>query len=180
MAKKELRIYHRISMIVGLLIGLSACAADNGSVGMTLRFISIGHEVGVRTFQPEGGRNMAPGVVGGGERSGKEMAFMPGDAKGGMPVWVDVEWVVESQELRQRMDHELYTRPDKFSPEWAKDYEKFMAQVPHYSRRIDLRPVITPELLAAVRADRHNTQLKLTFTFNNDKLDVKAAAYKWR
>lgn len=54
------------------------------------------------------------------------------------------------------------------------------AKASHHTKRVDLASTITPELAEQVRADRQNTQLKLIITFNNDDVDIKALAYKWR
>ncbi|MBC7715693.1 MAG: hypothetical protein H7143_02060 [Pseudorhodobacter sp.] len=64
--------------------------------------------------------------------------------------------------------------------QWEVDLAALNAATPHHTRRIALTPLVTPDLIARVKADRRNTQLKLTFTFNNEQLDVKAEAYKWR
>lgn len=73
-----------------------------------------------------------------------------------------------------------YNTAGRIAKEGEAEYKREWAKLPTHRQRVDLRPVVTPELLKTVRADGNNTQLKLTFTFNNDKLDVKAAAYKWR
>lgn len=158
---------------------LTACLADDGPVGMSLLFQSAGHPVGVARFDFDGQRGPVPGGVSPG--GGAQMTFMPGDSKRPVPSFVDIEWTVESNELRAEMDHVLYSRADKFSDAWMKDFNEFMkTRVPRYTRRIDLTPIITPELLAKVRADRRGSLLKLIITFNNDQVDIKAEVEKWR
>ena len=161
---------------------LTACLADDGPVGMSLLFQSAGHPVGVARFDPDGQRGPVPGAVGGVfPKGGAQMSFMPGDSKRPIPRFVDIEWTVESNELRLEMDRVLYSRSDKFSDAWIKDFNAFMkTRVPRYTRRIDLTPIITPELLAKVRADRRGSLLKLIITFNNDQVDIKAEVEKWR
>ena len=161
---------------------LTACFADDGPVGMSLLFQSAGHPVGVARFDPDGQRGPVPGGLGGmSPRGGAQMTFMPGDSKRPIPRFVDIEWTVESNELRLEMDRVLYSRSDKFSDAWIKDFNEFMkTRVPRYTRRIDLTPIITPELIAKVRADRRGSLLKLIITFNNDKVDIKAEVEKWR
>ena len=160
---------------------LAGCNEDNKPIGMTLLFQSAGYPVGVGRFDFDGQRGPVPGGVGGVyPRGGKGMTFMPGDSTRPVPQFVEVEWTVESDEIRAEMNRVLYSRKDKFSPQWMEDYKQFMMKVPRYTRRIDLRPIITPELVAKVRADRRNTLLKLIITFNNDQVDIKAQAYKWR
>jgi hypothetical protein len=169
-------------MIAVLSSLLTACLADDGPVGMSLLFQSAGHPVGVARFDPDGQRGPIPGgVVGMFPHGGAHMNFMQGDSKRPVPSFVDIEWTVESDELRAEMDRVLYSRADKFSDAWMKDFNEFMkTKVPRYTRRIDLTPIITPELLAKVRADRRNSLLKLIITFNNDQVDIKAEVEKWR
>jgi hypothetical protein len=76
-----------------LSIGLSGCALaqSNDPVGMTLLFMNKGpYSIGVRRFDPDGLRGPTPGAVGVG--GGKQMSFMPGDSKRGVPQFVEVEW----------------------------------------------------------------------------------------
>lgn len=169
-------------MIAVLSSLLTACLADERPVGMTLLFQSAGHPVGVARFDPDGRRGPVPGAVGGMfPKGGAHMSFMPGDSKWGAPKFVEVEWTVESNELLAEMDRVLYSRSDKFSDAWMKDFNAFMkTRVPRYTRRIDLTPIITPELLAKVRADRRGSLLRLIITFNNDQVDIKAEVEKWR
>jgi len=185
MAQTELRFRHRLSIIasivmIALLSGLlTACLVDEGPVGMALLLQSAGDPVGVRRFDFDGQRGPVPGGVS--ARTRKHMTFMPGDSKRPVPSFVDIEWTVESNELRSEMDRVLYSRADKFSDAWMKDFNEFMkTKVPRYTRRIDLTPIITPELIAKVRADRRGSVLKLIITFNNDEVDIKAEVEKWR
>ena len=108
------------------------------------------------------------------------MTFMPGDGKRGVPQFVYVEWTVTNPELAAWWKENITDRTDKYSPGWKVDYQMAISRVPRYSRSIDLTTIITPELIAAVRADHQNTQLKLTVTFNNADVSVKAEAYRWR
>lgn len=176
------------TVIMGLMaMGLIACvhAGDERPVGMTLRFMNVGaHDIGVTRFDPDGLRGPVPGSLGAGgggaNMSFKQMSFMPGDSKRGVPQFVEVEWTVESDELRAEMDRVLYSRADKFSLAWREDYKQFMIKVPRYTRRVDLIPILTPELIAQVRANRQTTNLKLTITFNNDQVSIVAEPEKWR
>ncbi len=97
---------------------------------------------------------------------------MPGDSKRGIPKFVDVEWTVTSPALEAWWKENISNRADKYSPQWNKDYEEAMSRVPRYTKRVDLTSILTPELIAQVRADRQNTQLKLIITFNNDEVDI--------
>jgi hypothetical protein len=177
-------IFHALTM--GLLATLLAsCRADDKPVGITLLFQSAGRPVVVQRFDPDGRRGPVPGAVGSmSPRGGKEMAFMPGDSKRGMPTFVEVAWVVptddfdrwaeeEDQKPKGQLNKdELAQRRAEFKKRWTAN--------PSHIKRIDLTPIITPELIEQVRADHQNTQLKLIITFNNEDVDIKAVAYKWR
>jgi hypothetical protein len=170
-----------LALMMGLLASvLSSGRADDKPVGMTLLFQSSGMQVGVLHFDPDGRRGPVPGAVGGMyPRGGKEMVFMPGDSKHGLPTFVDVEWMVATPEYDEKWKI-LSSRGDKYSKQWIVDADAVNAKAPHHTKRVDLTSIITPELVDQVRLDRHNTQLKLIITFNNDDVDIKALAYKWR
>jgi hypothetical protein len=163
-----------------LTMGLSSIRAVDNPVGMTLLFQSAGMDVGVLRFDPDGRRGPLPGAVGGMyPRGGKLMAFMPGDSKHGLPKFVEVEWMVATVEYQQEREA-LNSRNDRYSDQWIIDSKRSNQRAPHYTKRVDLSSIITPELVEQVRSDRQNTQLKLIITFNNGDVDIKALAYKWR
>lgn len=173
-------------MIALLSSLLTACLADDGPVGMSLLFQSAGRHVTVMRFDPDGQRGPVPGVVSGmSPRGGKEMTFMPGDSKRPVPSFVDVEWIAWTDEYERWSDARDETR---LRGEIKKEHLERMrleqrqkwSENPHYIRRIDLTPILTPELLARVRADPHGSLLKLIITFNNDQVDIKAEVEKWR
>jgi hypothetical protein len=162
-----------------------SCRDEDGPVGMTLLFQSAGRPVVVQRFDLDGRRGPVPGAVGGMyPRGGAEMAFMPGDSKRGMPQFVDVAWVVPTDDFdRWAIEEDQKPKGKVNKSELAErraEFEKRWAANPQHAKRIDLTPIITPDLIAQVRADRQNTQLKLIVTFNNDKVDMQAEAYKWR
>jgi hypothetical protein len=183
MAQATLRFSRSIflALMIGLLATtLSFSRADEGTVGMTLLFQSAGMQVGVLRFDPDGKRGPVPGAVGGMyPRGGAEMAFMPRDSKHGLPKFVEVEWMVATPEYAQEWKI-LSSRSDVYSEQWIADAGAINAKAPHHTKRIDLTSIITPELVTEVRTDRQNTLLKLIITFNNDDVDIKALAYKWR
>jgi hypothetical protein len=180
-AKLWTRYFLFRALMMGLLATLlTACRANDKPVGMTLLFQSAGMPVGVLRFDPGGRRGPVPGAVRGmSPQGGAEMSFMPGDSKRGMPTFVEVEWMVATAEY-QREREVLHSRSDRYSDQWIQDSKQSNQRAPHYTRRIDLTPIITPNLVAQVRADRQNTQLKVIITFNNEDVDIKAVAYKWR
>nr|KAJ8741723.1 hypothetical protein H9T68_21395 [Delftia sp. PS-11] len=106
------------------------------------------------------------------------MSFMPGDRKGGIPQSVEAEWILHSEEYsawsKRTPDNEVYTKENQ------EIYQKLWAANPHYIQRVDLAPILTPELIEQVRADRKNTQLKMTVIYRDDKVEITASTYKWR
>lgn len=171
------------ALMMGLLATVLASAqAGDKSVGMTLLFQSAGREVGVRRFDPDGVRGPVPGSVGGMyPKGGAVMSFMPGDGRRGVPKFVEVEWVVPTPEADAWVKkQDLLPNSVRYSPAGIAESKRMADQQPHYTKRIDLTPIITPELVAQVRADARNTQLKLIITFDNEAVDIKALAYKWR
>lgn len=170
------------TLTLGLMaMSLIACvhAGDNRPVGMTLLFMNAGaYSIGVTRFDPDGLRGPVPGSVGSG--GGAQMSFMPGDSQRGVPQFVEVEWTVTSPELDAWWGKNISNRPDKYSAKWNEDYKNAMSRVPRYTRRVDLTPILTPELIAQVRANRQTTNLKLTITFDNDQVSIVAQPEKWR
>ena len=187
MAARELQLRHFCrALILGLGIAvLAACAGFNEkepSVGMSLRFTNKGQDyIVVKRFDPDGLRGPVPGSLGPSSNHGKNMSFMPGDSQRGMPTFVDVEWAIPNKEFLKWAD-EVESKPpqDRYSKENRAISERLWKANPTYTQRIDLTPIITPELVARVRADRQNTQLKLTITFNNDQVSIRSEANKWR
>lgn len=163
-------------MLCLLLTG--ACNAER-PIGVTLLFLNVGSEpIGVKRFDPDGRRGPVPGALG---RGGKaQMAFMAGDSERGVPGFVEMEWSIWPKAVTEEMDRTLYARPDKFSAVWEKDYEAYVSRIVRHTRRIDLTAIITPELVAQVRADPQSTHLKLTVTFKDDDVTIAAEAYRWR
>lgn len=161
---------------------LTGCIADDGPVGMTLLFQSAGRPVLVQKFDFDSQRGPVPGAVGGmSPKGGAQMSFMPGESKRGVPSYVDVGWLIWTDEYLA-WDQVFNEKPGsyRYSAEGRAEYQREWAKNPRYERRIDLTPVITPELLAQVRADRRGSLLKLIITFNNDQVDIKAEVEKWR
>ena len=172
----------RFVLTMGLMsAALTSCRSDEQRVGMTLLFQSAGRPVGVWRFDPDGVRGPVPGAVDGlFPHGGAEMSFIPGDR---MPQFVDMAWVAPLLESGPAVSGIEKTPGVMSKIRWR----NFLAELnvayritPTYTRRIDLRSVITPELLGQVRANAQDTQLKLFITFHNEDVDVKAMAYKWR
>lgn len=186
----QAKLWTRHSILCALIMGIfailmAACRADDRPVGMTLLFQSAGRPVVVQRFDPDGLRGPVPGAVGGMyPRGGAIMSFMPGDSKRGIPKFVDVEWVVPTDDF-DRWAQAEDKKPkgeinkDQLAQKLAEFQKRWNAN-PKYLKSVDLTSVLTPELVEQVRADRQNTQLKLIITFNNDEVDIKAMAYKWR
>lgn len=170
---------------------LSTCAnASDDRVGMSLHFINRGtYGIGVARFALDGITGPVPGALGPDGNSqernkqdsqvGKSMSFMPSDNKRGVPQFADIEWMVATPAYN-RAWVELSHRTDKYSKQWMTDVDEVNANAPRYKRRIDLTPILTPELLTQVRANRKNTQLKLKVVFTDDDVTVTASAEVWR
>jgi hypothetical protein len=158
------------------------CKGEEGLPGMTLRFECTGSApIVVVKFQPEGMRNMPAGALGCGPGKFAEMAFMPGDVKGRSPTYVEVEWVEHTQEYRRwSAEQSKRTQGEQYSERGRAEYREQWSKLPRFSGRIELAAVIRQDILAQVRADRNNTQLKLTIHFQGGAVTATAEAYKWR
>lgn len=185
MVKGELRPERclRALMMSVMPVVLAACMhiGNERPVGMTLLFMNVGrNDIVVTRFDPDGLRGAVPGALGSGG-GGAQMTFMPGDSKRGVPKFVEVEWVEPNNEF-EAWTTEIAKQPAsvQYSKENRETYKRLWNANPIYTRRIDLTPIITPELLTKVRADHQNTQLKLTVTFKNDDVSIQAEACKWR
>ena len=167
-----------------LSIGLSGCALaqSNDSMGMTLLFMNKGpYSIGVRRFDPDGLRGPTPGGVGVG--GGKQMSFMPGDSKRGVPQFVEVEWKEETPQVEAKLRQIPEPSGEASREERARLnnlLDEAYALRKHYTRRIDLTPILTPELLGQVRANRSTTNLKLTIVFEAENVTITAAPEIWR
>lgn len=171
-----------VALAALMAMSLTACvhAGEQRPVGMTLLFLNVGTDsIGVKRFDPDGLRGPVPGALGASLTEGKQMSFMPGDSKRGVPQFVEVEWMVATPQYDDEWKA-LSSRTDKYSKQWLTDVNAVNARAPHYTRRIDLTSIVTPALIEQVRANRANTQLKLTIRFNNDQVSIEARAEKWR
>ncbi len=149
---------------------------------MTLEFMNWGKDyLVVKQFDPDGLQGPVPGALGPSRTEGKQMSFMPGDSQRSIPTFVDVKWVIPNKEFLQWAD-EVESKPPhvRYTKEARAISERLWKANPTYTQRVDLTAIITPELVARVRADRQNTQLKLTITFTNDQVSIRSEAYKWR
>jgi hypothetical protein len=187
MAQRKLQPDHRyctlkanIFMVgfIALLTLLQGCAHANDSVGMTLLFTNKGpYSIGVIRFDPDGQRGPTPGSLGVG--GSKQMAFMAGDSKRGVPQFVELEWMVATPEiinLRAKRDQAF----SDYSKPWMDETDRINNTAPHYIRRIDLTALLTPELLTQVHANRRNTHLKLTVVFTDGDVVVTTTPEIWR
>ncbi len=178
---------------------LSACAnAGDDRVGMSLHFVNRGiNSIGVYRFAPDGLEGPVPGALGPDGNSyernkqdsqvGKSMSFMPTDSKHGVPQFVDIEWFVSTPEYRaafseykQRLPLRggMISKEELIQQKIERETIETLGRT--YKRRIDLTPILTPELLTQVRANRKNTQLKLKVVFTDDDVTVTASAEVWR
>jgi hypothetical protein len=173
-----------------LSIGLSGCALaqSNDSMGMTLLFMNKGpYSIGVRRFDPDGLRGPTPGALGASTTEGKQMSFMPGDSKRGVPQFVEVGWTASTPASKTKLAEYDLLFPHKeggLSKEDIAQRDEFLKHAYSlantYTRRIDLTPILTPELLAQVRANRSSTNLKLTIVFEGENVTITATPEIWR
>jgi len=172
-------------------IAAGGCRADAGLVGFTLQYRCVGLNLVVTREEFESQRvTFGPGYLGcnkpgisenSSEFTWKQMSYMPDDKTGKMPTWVEFRWMNFTKEFQDwSAIEEAKPKSIQQLPSNVAEYERRRAALPNHTRRIALTTLVTPDLIARVKADRRNTQLKLTFTFNNEQLDVKAEAYKWR
>jgi hypothetical protein len=178
MAQRKLPINHyRRALMLGLLstgLAASAHAQAEQTVGMTLLFLNKGqYSIGVKRFDPDGQRGPVPGALGASSTDGKQMSFMPGDSKRGVPQFVEVEWMVATPAYEDDWKG-LSSRSDKYSKQWLADVTAADTKATNHTRRIDLTPILTPKLLEQVRAKRNTTHLKLTVLFKDDEVTLIA------
>jgi hypothetical protein len=159
---------------------LNGCAnaQDTHPLGMSLLFTNkASYSIGVHRFAPGGLTGPVPGALGVGGSA--QMSFMAGDSKPSVPQFVDIEWTVTTSEISEAQ-RQKDIRFKEYSTEWREETERIYAMSPMHKRRIDLTPILTPELLAQVRANRKNTQLKLKVVFTDDDVGITASAEVWR
>ena len=167
---------------MSLFAWLQGCAHASDRMGMTLLFMNKSRDyIVVTRFDPDGQRGPTPGAVGVGGKA--QMSFMPGDSQRGVPQFLEVAWAENTPEFEARLQqipkpagvvpHEELTRINQL-------LDKAYALRKRYTRRIDLTPILTPELLAQVRANRSTTHLKLTVVFQGDQVNITATPEVWR
>lgn len=148
-----------VFLFVAAIVYSMTVASREPSIGLTLEWESIGSDVEINYVRTEGGRNERKVHTHISKRSPKSYALMPGDVDG-IPKWMVVEWQYGIIE--------------------AKTYDEAHRYAKHAKAYIDLKALIPPEYIEKVARDRHRKQLKLTGTFNDDKLSVRAEVYQWR
>ena len=193
MAQRQLPARHsRRALILGfgfgtLALGLTACAQAGGAnqgrpVGLTLLFLNVGRDsIVVKRFDPDGQRGPVPGALGASLTEGKQMTFMPGDSQRGVPRFVEVEWIIPNKEyLAWSRENSKRSKTEQYSTQNTNDYERLWSQNPRLIKNVDLTPILTPELLARIRANPKSGYVKLTVTFNSDQVSIEAQAEKLR
>lgn len=181
MAERELRADRRTAVVycsVAIIFPASGCAHRRNSIGMSLEFYNRGtRSLTTRRFDFDGKRGPIPGYLGSGG-GGAQMGFMPGDTEDGLSQSVEAEWILHSDDFLDWSDN--VPDDERYSKENREIYKKLWAANPHYIQRVDLKPILTPEIIKIVQADRLNTQLKMTVIFKDDKIEITAKPYKWR
>ena len=148
-----------VLLFAAVIVFSMTVSSREPSIGLTLRWESIGSDVEINFIRTEGGHNERKDNITITKRSPKNYAFMPGEVNG-IPKWMKIEW--------------QYGIVD------GKTYEEEHKYAKHAKAYIDLKALIPPEYIEEVSRDRNRKQLKLTGTFNDDKLSVRAEVYQWR
>lgn len=153
-------------------------------VGMTLLFLNLGTEVIVVTqFNPDGQRGPVPGglsVDRDEKRGGAQMTFMPGD---NYPISksVEVEWLQHGAAYKAwKLAYGSLPQDQLYSAENQKKYQEAWSKNPRYSKRIDLTPILTPEIIARARQNPKTTNVKLKVIFRDDQVSITADNEVWR
>lgn len=181
MAERKLWANRRAAIkyfLATAILSIGGCASRGSGIGLSLEFYNKGtRPLLVKRFDSDEKRGPVPGHLGP-QGGGARMAFMPGDLKEGISNFIEVEWFLHSEEFlawsNNTPDNERYSKENR------EIFRKLWATNPHYVQRIELTPILTPELIAKVQADRSNTQLKMIVIFRDDKVEITAKPYKWR
>ena len=170
-------------LVLGSAGGLVGCASRPRSVGLSLQFQNHGPNgilVTRAAFDGHPGSGHVPGVVGVSRTGGANLSFMPGDRSGGPPQFVDIEWMEYSIKFDQwSKRQQTLSRQEQNSAQSKAEFAELWAQNPRFSQRVDLTPIITPELVAKVMADPKGTHLKLTIVFKDGQVSIRAEADRW-
>ncbi|TBO32929.1 hypothetical protein EYS42_07140 [Aquabacterium lacunae] len=170
---------------------LFGCAHAEPSLGMTLLFLNMGgNSILVERFDPDGHRGPVPGFLGSDAKlltpergGGAQMSFMSGDSKRGAPEFVDVVWSESTPQAEAALSR-IPKLSGKVSVEQQASRKKLLDDAyrlrNNYTRRIDLTPILTPELVTQVRANRANTNLKLMVVFKGEDVTITASPEVWR
>ena len=148
-----------VFLLAAAIILSMTTASRESSIGLTLEWESTGSDVEINYVRTEGGHNERKDYITVTKRSPKSYVYMPGDVDG-IPKWMEIEW--------------QYGIVD------GKTYEEEHKYAKHAKAYIDLNALIPPKYIEEVARDRNRKQLKLTGTFNDDKLSVRAHVYQWR
>lgn len=193
MAQSKLQPHHRhgqlmlrivLACFMSLFAWLQGCAHASDRFGMTLLFMNKSRDyIVVTRFDPDGQRGPTPGALGANPNSFKQMSFMPSDSQRGVPQFVEVGWAESTPQAEAALNR-IPELEGVVSREKLKIRKILLDEAyalrHRYTRRIDLTPILTPELLAQVRANRSTTHLKLTVVFQGDQVSITAAPEVWR
>lgn len=159
--KKKLECRRSILKSIGIVaVGIIPLSGwRRKAIGFSLNWESVGSDVTVHYIRFQGGTNEQKQYMGISKRSPKQFAYMPGDTNG-MPEWMEVDWVYGVVDAETAKLAHQYAKPAK--------------------ARFDLKALIPQSAIDEVMADRGRKQLKLTFTFNEDQLDMRYEIYTWR
>jgi hypothetical protein len=158
-------------------------AQSESDIGMTLLFLDKGpYPVLVKRFDPDGVAGPTPGWLGAGPTDGKQMSFMPADSRTGMPKFVDIAWSEvppEAEAAVSKVPKLKSIQPAAERADIKQALERAYALYRPHTRRIDLTSIITPALLAQIRANRSTTNLQMTVIFKDGDVTLIAEPEVW-
>ena len=149
-----------ILSLAGTLVGWKR----QESIGLTLDWYSVGSDVEIHYVRTQGVKNERETNTVISKTASKQYSYMPGDVEG-IPEWMEVEWLYG-------LVYQPYDVPNRYTAEHA--------NAKPAKARFDLRKMIPLSVIEEVLQDRDRKQLKLIFTFNDDKLDLRYEVYQWR
>lgn len=155
---RNFQVLITIFLFAAIVFGMVGAVKET-SIGLSLRWESIGGDVEINYIRTENGQNeqMIHTIIT--KASPANYAFLPGDVDG-IPKWMEVEW--------------QYGIID------GKTYEEEHKYARHAKAYFDLKALIPSEYIEEIERDKNRKQLRLVGTFKEDKLGVRAEVFQWR
>jgi hypothetical protein len=146
------------------------CTDADPAIGLSLTFYNGGpDDLVVGRFDPEGIRGPVPGFLGN-HAGAARIPFLTTSLTATPVLQLGFETAPEVGAALNRLNEQY----PKYSSLWEQGYAEINEMRPPIRQRVDLRPVLTPELLAQVRANRKSPQLLLTVVFTGGQVQISA------